>query len=105
LREVKRATGCRATIHTARIEALEPLAADIVTSRALAPLDRLLSYAKMHSLSTGICLFLKGKRWAEELTEAEKNWSMQALHHPSRSDPAGMILELRKCTQRHEHLE
>jgi len=105
LREVKRATGCSVTVHTARIESLEPLNADIITSRALAPLHKLLAFADMHSLSTGICLFLKGKRWAEELTEAEKDWSMQALHHPSRTDPAGMILELRKCDRRHEHLE
>jgi len=105
LREVNRTAGCGATIHNERIEALEPLNADIVTSRALAPLDKLLSYAQMHSLSTGIYLFLKGKRWSEELTEAQKGWKMQVRHHPSRTDPAGMILELRECIQRHEHLE
>lgn len=105
LREVNRATGCGATIHTDRIEALESLNGDVITSRALASLDKLLVFAQMHSLSTGICLFLKGKRWSEELTDAQKNWSMQALHHPSRTNPAGMILELRKCTRRYEHLE
>lgn len=105
LREVNRTVGCGASIHNERIEVLEPLNADIVTSRALAPLDKLLSYARMHSLSTGIYLFLKGKRWSEELTEAQKDWSMHVRHHPSRTDPAGMILELRECIQRHEHLE
>lgn len=104
LREVNRAVGCAVTVHTARIEALAPLAADVVVSRALAPLDKLLTFAKMHSLSTGIYLFLKGKRWAEELTQAEKNWMMQLHRHPSRTDPAGMILELRACSDRHEHL-
>jgi len=105
LREVNRTVGCGATVHNERIELLQPLNADIVTSRALAPLGKLLSYAQMHSLSTGIYLFLKGKRWSEELTEAQKGWSMHVRHHPSRTDPAGMILELRECIQRHEHLE
>ena len=105
LREVNRSAGCGATVHNARIEKLEPLAADVVTSRALASMDKLLTFAEMHSLSTGIYLFLKGKRWSEELTEAEKTWKMRVLHHPSRTDPAGMVLELRECTRHHEHLE
>ena len=105
LREVKRATGCSVTIHNDRIEKVAPLEADVCTSRALASLDKLLSFAGIHSLSTGICLFLKGKRWADELTEAQKNWTMQAQNHPSRTDPAGMILELKECRRRHEHLE
>ena len=97
MREVKRAVGLRATIHTERIEKVENLEADVVTSRALASLDKLLDFAAMHSLSTGIYLFLKGKRWQDELTEAQKGWNMQVLHHPSRSDPAGMILEISQC--------
>ena len=105
LREVNRSAGCGVNVHNARIEKLEPLAADVVTSRALASLDKLLAFAEMHSLSTGIYLFLKGKRWSEELTEAEKTWKMRVLHHPSRTDPAGMVLELRECTRHHEHLE
>ena len=97
MREVKRAAGLRATIHTERIEKVGCLEADVVTSRALASLDKLLGFAEMHSLSTGIYLFLKGKRWQDELTEAQKDWNMQVLHHPSRSDPAGMILEISQC--------
>ena len=97
MREVKRAGGLRATIHNDRIEKVEGLEADVVTSRALASLDKLLSFAEMHSLSTGIYLFLKGKRWQDELTEAQKDWNMQVQRHPSRSDPAGMILEISDC--------
>ncbi|HEY9164032.1 MAG TPA: 16S rRNA (guanine(527)-N(7))-methyltransferase RsmG [Magnetovibrio sp.] len=94
LREVNRATQANATVHTARIEALEPLQADVVTSRALAGLDKLLEFADIHRLSTGKCLFPKGKRWAEELTEAQKAWMMTVLKHPSRTEPAGRVLEL-----------
>ncbi|MCW8916910.1 MAG: 16S rRNA (guanine(527)-N(7))-methyltransferase RsmG [Magnetovibrio sp.] len=103
LREVKRAAGCIVTVHNERIEKLEPLGADFATSRALASLTKLLLFARMHSLSTGICLFLKGKRWVDELTEAEKDWMIGSEHHPSRTDPAGMILEIKEWTPRHEY--
>ncbi|MEG3616936.1 16S rRNA (guanine(527)-N(7))-methyltransferase RsmG [Magnetovibrio sp. PR-2] len=101
MREVKRAAGLSVTIHTERIEKVENLEADIVTSRALAPLDKLLSFADMHSLSTGIYLFLKGRRWQDELTAAQKDWNMQVHRHPSRSDSAGMILEISDCRPKH----
>lgn len=94
LREVNRETKAGAIIHNARIEALEPLGADVVTSRALASLDKLLEFADIHRLSTGKCLFPKGKRWAEELTAAQKGWKMATIKHPSRTEPAGRILEL-----------
>ena len=94
LREVNRETGAGAVIHNARIEALAPLAADVVTSRALASLDKLLEFADIHRLSTGKCLFPKGKRWAEELTQAQITWKMATQQHPSRTEPAGRVLEL-----------
>ena len=94
LREVNRETEAGATIHNARIEALASLRADVVTSRALASLDKLLGFADIHRLSTGKCLFPKGKRWQEELTAAQITWKMTAKQHPSRTEPAGRILEL-----------
>lgn len=94
LREVNRVTEAGAEIHSARIEALEPLDADVVTSRALASLDKLLGYGNIHRLSTGKCLFLKGKRWMEELTDAQKHWKIGSLNHPSRTDAEGRVLEL-----------
>jgi len=100
LREVNRTTEAGATIHAARIEALAPLGADVVTSRALAGLAQLLEYADIHRLSTGKCLFPKGKRWREELTEAQKDWNMAVQTHPSRSEPAGRILEVTNIAHR-----
>ena len=61
LREVARSTGAQAQIHPVRIEHLESLKADVVTARALAPLDRLLDYAQKLLLPGGVCLFLKGR--------------------------------------------
>ena len=101
LREVNRATEAGATVHTQRIEKLDPLEADVATSRALAKLSLLLDFADRHLLSTGKCIYPKGKRWAEELTEAEKDWKMTVNKHPSRTEAAGMILELSECRRRH----
>ena len=48
LAEAARLTDTNVTLHRARIEALEPLSADVITARALAPLAKLLSYAARH---------------------------------------------------------
>lgn len=99
LREVNRVCEAGATIHTARIEALDSLQADVVTSRALASLDQLLQFADIHRLSTGKSLFLKGKRWREELTQAQKSWKIETIEHPSCTEPAGCILELQNAVK------
>jgi 16S rRNA (guanine527-N7)-methyltransferase len=95
LREVARATATPVTVHAARIEAVPALGADVVTARALAPVDRLLGWAVPHLAPDGFCLFLKGARSDDELTAAAGTWTMAADPLPSRSDPSGRILRLR----------
>ncbi|MGF1608627.1 MAG: 16S rRNA (guanine(527)-N(7))-methyltransferase RsmG [Kiloniellales bacterium] len=94
LREVARNVGSEAHIHGVRIEELRPFPADVVTARALAPLDKLLQHAAPYLEGGGYALFLKGRRARQELTEAEKAWKMQADCIPSRSDPSGTILHV-----------
>jgi 16S rRNA (guanine527-N7)-methyltransferase len=77
-----------------RLEAVPPFAADLVTARAVAPLDSLLRLAAPFLRPTTISLFHKGNRAAEELTEAGKTWRMKVERFPSRSDPSGTILRL-----------
>jgi 16S rRNA (guanine527-N7)-methyltransferase len=83
-------------IRNARIEAERHAPVDVVTARALAPVDRLLGYAQQMAGRHTICLFLKGQSLAAELTEAGKSWKMKALQHPSATDPSGVILEVRE---------
>lgn len=99
LGEACRATGLArsVTIHAARIERLPRdrlPPADIVVSRALAPLTQLLAYAKDLLAPTGQCLFLKGARVDSELIEARKKWKMNCERLPSRTDPAASILRI-----------
>jgi 16S rRNA (guanine527-N7)-methyltransferase len=83
-------------VHNERIEAKLRPAADIVTARALAPLDKLLPYAQQFASRQTICLFLKGQSVVSELTAIRKSWRMKALQHPSLSDPSGVVLEIRE---------
>jgi len=99
LREAARAVGAKVAIHAGRIEDLPPRPFDIVTARALAPLDRLLGLAEPFLAPGTRCLFLKGERAAEELTRARKGWKMAAAVHSSRSDPRGVILELQQVAR------
>ena len=85
-----------ASVRNVRIEDMTGEIADVVTARALAPLPKLLGYAH-HFMGPGsVGLFLKGQNIASELTEARRSWRMSLGQHPSRSDPSGVILEVRK---------
>jgi 16S rRNA (guanine527-N7)-methyltransferase len=86
------------TIVNARIEAGGLGRFDVVTARALAPLDKLLGYAQQLVDKRTVCLFLKGQSLGAELTEARKSWRMKALQHPSATDPSGVILEVRELS-------
>jgi 16S rRNA (guanine527-N7)-methyltransferase len=99
LREAARITGARVTIRRSRIEAAPPQPAEIITARALAPLDRLLPLAAPFLGPATRCLFLKGERAAIELTRAEEAWRMTVARHPSRSDPRGVIIELQNIAR------
>ena len=94
LHEAARVTGTKLTIHNKRIEAAPALEADVVTARALAPLAQLLDHAVRFLKPAGKCVFLKGARQADELTDARKSWHMRVTERPSLSDPSGVILEV-----------
>jgi 16S rRNA (guanine527-N7)-methyltransferase len=99
LSTVARETKTDVKIHTARIEKLAPFPADIVTARALAPLDSLLDYADPFLMPSSHCLFLKGATAADELTAAAKSWKMAVEQLPSRSGPAGNLLRIRDISR------
>jgi 16S rRNA (guanine(527)-N(7))-methyltransferase RsmG len=99
LREAARITGSPVAVRQTRIEALPARPFDLVTARALAPLDRLLDLARPFLAADGLCLFLKGAEAAAELTLARRSWRMAAAASPSRSDPRGVVLQLREVVR------
>jgi 16S rRNA (guanine527-N7)-methyltransferase len=99
LEAVIAATGANATVHNARAEDLKKsLKADVVTARAVAPLNLLfrLAHPFFHPRTTG--LFLKGRSLNDELTAATKSWHLTATPIPSRSDPSGFVLRVTGLT-------
>ena len=85
-----------AEIRNARIEDAKPEHFDVVVARACAPLPLLLDYAQRFWGRNTMALFLKGQNVEAELTSARKSWKVALQRHPSRSDPSGVILELRE---------
>jgi 16S rRNA (guanine527-N7)-methyltransferase len=102
LREAARTAAAPVAIRHARIDSLPPRAADVVTARALAPLDRLLPLAERFLGPATVCLFPKGEEAGQELAAAHKMWVMDATTHASRSDPRGVILSLAQVRRRRE---
>lgn len=100
LLEAARATTTTLEVLPARIESLAPGDADVVTARALAPLAKLIGYAVNWLAPNGICLFLKGRSAADELTDAQKNWKLHVSSFLSRSDDAAMILRIDRISPR-----
>jgi 16S rRNA (guanine527-N7)-methyltransferase len=94
LAAASRAAGVSPQIHAARIESLPPLRADVLSARALAPLAQLLAHAERHLAPEGVALFPKGAGHDAEIADALASWRFRVQKHPSRTDPAGMILAI-----------
>ena len=94
LRALAREVGVQFTVISRRVEDLDPMAADVISARALAPLPKLLDYANKHLAQGGTALFPKGARFAEELANARKTWSFQAETVASVTDKEAAILKI-----------
>ena len=94
LRNVSRETKTKINLHCCRLEHAPELSADLVTSRALASLDKLLSFAEPFSHAKTQCLFLKGANHNEEIACTKQNWHVKFSTYESITDPEGVILKV-----------
>jgi len=94
LQEVVDALSLRATVVNGRAEE-QRIKVDVVTARALAPMDRLLGYAQPYLQRGAQGLFLKGEKAEAELIDARKVWQFDSSLSVSRSDPRGRIVSVR----------
>ena len=96
LKEVARRTAAPVDILAGRIELPSTQSklqkADVVTARALAPLERLFLFASALTKPDTKCLFLKGKDVRQERLDAEKSWSFSCSEVPSMTNSEGRIL-------------
>jgi len=74
LNAAKRDLNLNVTIINGRIEDQEIAPADVLSARALAPLDQLFHYASELLKPDGSAIFPKGAQFQEDLDQASKNW-------------------------------
>lgn len=84
----------RVHVHATRIESLMPLAADIVSARALAPLPLLMSYVHQHLKPGGAAWLMKGENWRDEVQQAQMDWCFDYDVHPSQTNESAAILRI-----------
>jgi 16S rRNA (guanine527-N7)-methyltransferase len=104
LRAAIQDSGVPATVHCRRIEDFSADfagAADVVTARALAPLNELVGYVAPLLKSQTVALLPKGQDVASELTEATKYWNIEYHLAPSLTDDNARIVILTAITARH----
>lgn len=82
------------TVHADRIESVVPHLPniDIVTARALADLDHLLTLSSLLLKTGAVGLFPKGRDHAKELTMARERWHFTCTSHESVTDSQSRIL-------------
>jgi 16S rRNA (guanine527-N7)-methyltransferase len=103
LREVVRQTGIAPSVTvdilSTRIEAAATQARlhgpEVISARALAPVDRLVGLVAKLSSPRTVGLFLKGRDAVAELKAAEKMWNFNAELVPSRTDPDARVIAIR----------
>lgn len=99
LENVSRETKTSVTLLNERIEKLKNIKADVITARALCPLNQLFEYAFHLLTEKSVCLFHKGKGVEKEIEEAKKNWNFELEIIPSITDSEGKIIKV-TCLRR-----
>ncbi len=96
LRHVATTLALPVHVHAERIEdAVATLPQpEVVTARALAPLDVLIGYSNLLLKRGAIGLFPKGRDFDEELTAAQRSWHFSYALHRSVTDSEARIIEI-----------
>jgi 16S rRNA (guanine527-N7)-methyltransferase len=105
LREVSRRIKAPVKIHNCRIEAIDSqaiqaMALDVVTARALAPLDLLLKLAQKPLECGAVGVFPRGQDVEDELTSTTKCWKIEAEIVERNFGLPGKILIVKKCARK-----
>lgn len=103
LRQVIRDTEAPAKVYSGRIESIlgawsEPV--DMISARALAPLDRLFSLAEPVFATGAHGAFHRGQDFEREIEETAKCWEFDLVKHKSLTDDRGAILEIRRIARK-----
>jgi 16S rRNA (guanine527-N7)-methyltransferase len=92
LRAASGAAGVDPVLHNCRAEALPAEQADVVTARAVAPLERLLPMAARFMGEGSIAILPKGQAVDRELKAVAHHWHLWYTRHASMTDTRGCLL-------------
>lgn len=96
LQEAKKISNNEIIVENKNIYEINNLKFDIIISRALASLDKLLEMILPFMKENSKCIFLKGKKTDEELVEAKKRFKFDCEIYNSKTSSEGKILIIRK---------
>ena len=99
LRTAIREIDLSADVIADRIENIPPLAADVISARALADIKTLLIHTKRHLKPGGTAIFPKGETWRKEHKEAQHIWSYSCEAITSATNPAAAILKIKDISR------
>lgn len=91
--------GDRVTVASQKVEKLTGQF-DVITARAVAPLNRLFALSTHLSTKKTVWVLPKGRSAKSELAEARRNWHCDVESVPSCTDPEAQILVLRDVKAR-----
>ena len=100
VRKIIKELSLTAQIQNKRIEKPPNSQHDIIVSRALAPLEKLLTYARMYSNKNTTSLFLKGRNVISEIDIAAKIYFFEFEKIKSMSSDDGCILKINNITNK-----
>ena len=83
-----------------RLEKIKNLRFDVITSRALANLDKLFAYSQKFIKKNTVLIFLKGKTVNKEIEFAKKYWSFNIIKHQSVSDQRGSLIIIKNLKKK-----
>jgi len=100
LTTARRELGLNINVINGRIEDQRIEKADILSARALAPLDKLLSFSEMLKKPEGRAIFLKGVTFQDEIDVANRNWGFSVNSHVSTTSSEARVLEISRIVRR-----
>lgn len=102
LRTACRTLGLEACVLAERAERAASCGAQVVTARALAPLDRLLAPVARHLAPGGIAILPKGRGADGEIEAARRLWAFDLDRLPSRTAADAVVLRVSNLSRRSE---
>lgn len=100
LKYLSEISGCNVEIMNQRIEEIKDRRFDVITARAVTALTDLLAYACPLLTKDGVCLFPKGKSFAEEIKIAQAKWQFDYTTIPSVTSPESVVLVIRNLRKK-----